>query len=143
MKESALNREQIKKADDIEKKKVECPEWGGPVWIRGLTGKQRDKWESEFIESSSGMIEAELEDGKKQRMNPENARARLVVKCAVDEQGNRIFEDSDVEWLGEKSAKALDRCYEKARELSGISEDDIEEAEKALGNGQRESSGSS
>ena len=63
-------------------------------------------------------------------VNVQNARAKLVVRCAVDEQGRQIFGKEEYRKLGSKSAKALDRIYSVAKDLSGVSDDDIEELTK-------------
>lgn len=143
--DAITDKEQVREADDIEIEPVPVPEWGGTVYVRGLTGSERDQWEAEFVKASKGMIEAEV-DGRVQKMNMENSRARLVARCCVDSEdpntAERIFDDEDIEWLGEKSGKALDRVYEKARELSGISEEDVEEMAESLGNGRSGGSGS-
>ncbi len=63
-------------------------------------------------------------------MNLQNIRAKLVALTVVDEQGNRIFKDEDVKWLGNKSAAALDRIFEVAQRLSGLRDEDVEELAK-------------
>ena len=42
-----LTRDLILKADDIQTREVEVPEWGGTVLIRALTGTERDAYEAE------------------------------------------------------------------------------------------------
>lgn len=126
-----LGREDILEADDIEKREVEVPEWGGTVIVRGLTGEERDDFEAEFAEydPDSSLIEVE---GERQKINLKNARARLVARCVVDEDGGRVFSDDDVRRLAKKSGKALDRVYDVAQELSGIREADLEEMQENL-----------
>lgn len=113
----ALSREAILQADDIEIRKVEIPEWGGYVYVRGMTGKERDDYEASLVKQR----------GRDTQVNMRNARAKLVVLCAVDEQGNKLFSESDIAKISRKSAKAIDRIFAVARELSGITEDDMEE----------------
>ena len=113
----ALSREAILQADDIEIRKVEIPEWGGYVYVRGMTGKERDDYEASLVKQR----------GRDTQVNMRNARAKLVVLCAVDEQGNKLFSEGDIAKISRKSAKAIDRIFTVARELSGITEDDMEE----------------
>lgn len=113
----ALSREAILQADDIEIRKVEIPEWGGYVYVRGMTGKERDDYEASLVKQR----------GRDTQVNMRNARAKLVVLCAVDEQGKNLFSESDIAKISRKSAKAIDRIFAVARELSGITEDDMEE----------------
>jgi len=111
-----LSRDAILAADDREYEVVPCPEWGGEVRLRSLTGAERDAYEQSLVQTR----------GKSREMNLRNARAKLVALCAVDESGNRLFSDQDVAALGRKNAKPLDRLFDVARRLSGLSEDDVD-----------------
>lgn len=114
---SLLTRDLILAADDLAEEDVECPEWGGTVRIRTLTGTDRDEFEFSLRESrKSGNT-----------MNVKNIRARLVARSVVDDQGHRVFSDADASKLGLKSAAALDRCFDVAARLSGLGEKDVEE----------------
>lgn len=115
-----LTKEAIFKAQDIEIRELEIPEWGGTVFVRGMTGHERDKYEDSLYQQR----------GKDRQLNTRNARAKLVCLCTVDKDGNRLFEDKDVSGISQKSSKALDRIFSVAMELSGISEDDLEELTK-------------
>ena len=111
-----LSRDAILAADDREYEVVPCPEWGGEVRLRSLTGAERDAYEQSLVQTR----------GKSREMNLRNARAKLVALCAVDENGNRLFTDADVNALGKKNAKPLDRLFDVARRLSGLTEDDVD-----------------
>lgn len=111
-----LSRDAILAADDREYEVVPCPEWGGEVRLRSLTGAERDAYEQSLVQTR----------GKSREMNLRNARAKLVALCAVDENGNRLFSDQDVAALGRKNAKPLDRLFDVARRLSGLSEGDVD-----------------
>jgi hypothetical protein len=121
-----LTRDQILKVDDIQFEDVQVPEWGGAVRVRGLTGAQRDELEASVVEQR----------GRKTRVNLQNLRAKLVAMAAVDEQGKRVFSDGDVAALGQKSAAALQRVFDAAQRLSGLSDQDIEELTKNSASGQ-------
>lgn len=118
-----LNKEQILSTSDLQIKKVHVPEWNGDVYVRSLTGTERDKWEKD------GLV---ITQGAKQvipQMRPrmDNTRARLVVLTCCDEQGNRLFSDDDIEVLGRKNSAALSLLYNVAASLSGITEEDLED----------------
>ncbi len=115
-----LTRDQILQANDTIFKEVVVPEWGGTVRVKGLTGVERDKFES-------GLIERQ---GKKTIFKLDNIKARLVALSVVDETGKRLFREEDVLALGRKSAKALNRIADVCRELSGITDEDLEDYEK-------------
>ena len=128
-----LDRSQILNARKVPTETVPVPEWGGDVLVRGLTGRQRDEFEATLIERR----------GKKMVTNTANARARLVVWCLVDEHGNRMFGDGDAEEMGEHSAAALNRVYEVAARLSGMTDEDLDELVTDFGNPSGSSSNSS
>jgi hypothetical protein len=119
---SLFNRSAIMAIQDLPTEDVRIPEWetgSEQVWIRvrGLTGKERDKYE----------LSITVGKGQNKEINARNARAKLVVMCVVDEKGERLFSDDDVSWLGDKSAQALERIFDVARRLSGLSDTDVKE----------------
>jgi hypothetical protein len=115
-----LTRDLILAALDLPTKDVEVPEWGGTVKVRALTGAERDKFEASMI------TEANESRGDKLM----NLRARMCAMTIVGEDGkSSLFTDKDVEALGRKSARALNRVFEAARELSGFTDKDVEELE--------------
>lgn len=111
-----LSRDAILAADDLKKETVKVSEWGGEIIISTMTGEARDAWEQSLIKSKDN--------------NMQNIRARLVAVSAMDENGNRLFSDSDVEALGRKSASALDRCVRVAQKLNKLTESELEELSK-------------
>ena len=117
---TVLDRSAILSASDMKIEELEIPEWGGSVHIKSLSGKDRDAFESSMFEGR----------GKNRKENFANLRARLLVRTIVTESGDRIFQNNDINALGNKNAKALDRCFAKARELSGMSDEDVEEMVK-------------
>jgi hypothetical protein len=117
MKMALLNRNQILEAQDIKTEIVEVPEWGGEVTVKLLTGTERDQFESSVIDD-------------KGKFKKDNIRAKLVLKCVVDEQGNPLFQPADLEALGAKSAAALDRVFSVAQKLNRMGAQDLEELAK-------------
>ena len=121
-----LTKDQILQAADIQTETVAVPEWGGEVLVRGLTEEERDRYED-------GLSQVR---GKKVTLTLQNARARLVAMAIVGEDGKRLFSDRDVEALGKKSGQALERVFDVARRMAGLSGDDVEELQKNLPGGQ-------
>lgn len=120
-----LTKQQILAAEDIHTEMVAVPEWGGDVLVRGLSGAERDLFEDRII----------VREGKKKRVELRDVRAKLAAICMVDEQGARLFSDAEVASLTRKSAAALQRVFEAAQRLSGLTDDDVEELEKNSGSG--------
>lgn len=131
----ALTREQILSAGDIRTETVQVSEWGGPVIVRGLTAKERDAFEETWFETIDRGAAGE---SSVRRM--ENLRARLLVRCLVDEQGKLLFGESDADALGGKSAKAVHRLFTVARRLSGMSTADVDTLTKNSVGGQPDDS---
>jgi hypothetical protein len=120
-----LSRDDILKADDLRTVDVEVPEWGGTVRLKMLTAAERDRFEASTVEVR----------GNQQKANLYNLRARLVSLCAVDEQGRRLFSKEDVTQLGEKSAAALARLFNRASEINGLSDAEIEDLTEGFDDG--------
>jgi hypothetical protein len=110
-------REAILNHDDLPRELVAVPEWGVSVYVRTLSGTERDAFEEGSL----------VKRGKSKEVSLRNIRARLVALAVVDADGKRIFADSDVAALGAKSGKAIDRLFDVASRLSGISESDVDE----------------
>jgi len=127
---SLLTRDAILAAPDMLTEEVPVPEWGGTVLVRGLTGTERDAFEEEMITGK----------GKNRDVNLANFRARLIVKSVVDKGGKRLFTQADMVALGGKSAAAIQRVFQVAMRLSGMSEEDVEELTKNSEPGQSDSS---
>lgn len=128
---SVLSRDDILNASDRPTRNVEVPEWGGTVIVRGLSGAERDAYEASMVVTSPG---------GKVRTNMRNIRARLVAMACVDSDGARLFTDSDVDALGDKSAAAMERVFDVARTLSGLTDDDVEELAEGFGDAPSEGS---
>ena len=112
-----LNIEAILETDDLRRELVQVPEWTGDVYVRTLTGTERDAFEQSMV-------------GKKSKMNLDNVRARFAVLTICDDAGKRLFTDEDAKVLGDKSAAALDRVFAVAQRLNGFSSEDAEDLAK-------------
>jgi len=106
----ALTRDQILSAS-LAMKAVACPEWGGTVYVRELTGAEFD----EFRESGLG-ADGQLADRQ--------IVARLVCRCACDESGTRLFADEDMDALNGRGSGVLFRVFRVAQELCGVKPDE-------------------
>lgn len=121
--EGFLGRDDILDADDQQYDVVECPEWGGKVRVRGLSGTQRDAYENSLLQSN----------GQDRKMNLANARAKMCVLAIVDGNGRTIFTADDVRALGRKSALPIERIFDVARRLSGMTQEDVDKLTENFG----------
>lgn len=108
-------------ADDLAYEDRDVPEWGVKVRVHGLTGTDRDAYEARAVAVKRGSQDVEL--------RLQDFRSRLLVKCLHDpETGERVFDDKDVAKLGRKSGVVIDRLFDVARRLSGMSQEALEDA---------------
>lgn len=118
-----LTGEQIRDAArnaKIEREPLIVPELGGRIWVRGMSGKERDKFEEGL----------RIRKGKKAGQSDlRNYRAQHASRVIVSEAGERLLNDSevDIELLGRLPAGVLDRIIAKCTELSGKAEEEIED----------------
>lgn len=125
-----LSKDAIWQAEDLTYEDVNVPEWGGQIRIRALSGAERDAFEAKSV----------ITKGNDRQINTKNLRARLIAATAINEDGSPMFEPSDVLHLGQKSAKALERLFDVARKLSGMTAKDVDELTENLDEAQSEDS---
>lgn len=116
-----LSKDDLLKAKDNAPEEVDLsdlPGYHGSVLVRGMTGKERDAFEVSLMQPGA--------NGQRV-MDPRNLRARLVARCVIDDDGNRLLTDADAAELGDQPAPAIDRMYAAAARLSGMSDQDQEE----------------
>ena len=133
-----LTGEEILALDDRKVALVDCPEWGGHVHVRSLSGEELDAWEVEQYERSR----IEKEEGQDRQAMLRNLRARLVSRCACDEAGRPLFTPEQAQALGQKNGKALKRVFDAARKLNGMTPEDEQELLGNSASGPSDGSGS-
>lgn len=111
-----LTAEEILSAK-LKVKKINIPEWGGEILLREPTGYERAEYE-EMLTKSDNDIELR------------KLRGICASRCLVDEKGNRLFTDDQIEQLNKTSADALDRVLKSYDIMSQIKDDDITETAK-------------
>ena len=120
-----LTAEEILAANDQVIERVDTPEWGAGtcVYVRSLSANELDAYEESRLKYRG--------KGRNRRVVPnfKNARASFVAEVACDAAGRRLFTPAQVAALGEKNGRALARVFAKAKEITGISDEDLEEME--------------
>ena len=109
----SLSKASVLSAEDFKYALVPCPEWGGDMRVRGLTA-----------------AEQALISKKVNAKQTDDLAIILVIMGCVDDNGERLFENSDKDALKTKAYAVLDRLSKKILELSGNGTDSIEETEK-------------
>lgn len=102
----------------LKKVLLNIPEWGGDVYIIEPTGLERSEFEliTKNLNENDDIFKT--------------IRGHCAVKCIVDEKGNRLFNDDQVNDLNKLSANALDRVLDAYRNLSEMDDKDIQATAK-------------
>lgn len=123
-----LSRAAILGIKDLSPIKLNVPEWKMDVFVRPLTGSERDAFEAEIVGAGS------------KRMA--NMRGKLAARSLCNETGDRLFTDEDAEVLGAKSAAALDRIVLAVQQLNALGDKEVKQLGEASTDTQNENSGS-
>lgn len=109
----SLGRDEILAPRPLAREEVLVPEWGSTVYVRVMSGFERDAYEADLLSNKDKRLE--------------NMRARLLVRCACDANGNLLFTPEDADALGAQNWQALDRLAAAAQKLNRLSDAAIEE----------------
>lgn len=109
-------RDRILAAKDLPSKKIHVDLWHEDVWVRSLTGAERDEFEASCVAGN----------GPDRARNVKNLRARFVALCLVDGEGQRIFAFEDAAALGNKNGDVLSMLFAEAQNLNGLTEADVQ-----------------
>lgn len=122
-----MNRDELRaaitSADDLPREPVEVPWTDEKLYVRGLSADEKDEWYARNMPDGEFRWRSGL-------------TSSLLVKTLVTEDGERIFEDSDADALGRKSATVLSELMTVAMRLSGLSEETEVAAEEGFSNAQ-------
>ena len=105
----ALDRKSILAANDVRKEKIAVPEWGGDVFLRVLTGTDRDRFEESYAD---------------QKMKAFRIRFLLLALC--DDSGERLFGDDEADVLGKKSSVVINRLFEAGWKLNAFTQEAVD-----------------
>lgn len=107
-------REKILAANDRRYEEVTVPEWDCTVRVYTMTAGDKTRIMKSFVDGSI----------------PDDYFANLVYLCVCDETGTRIFSESDILALQDKSATAVTRIAEVAARINKLQESPEALAEK-------------
>lgn len=93
-----LSKAKILAAKDVKlSDPIPVPEWGGEVYVKTLSGTERDAFEESYTEQKMKAF-----------------RVRFLILTLADDSGERLFADGDIDLLGCKSSIVINRLFEKA-----------------------------
>lgn len=104
-----LDKAAIMAASDTKLEKVHVQEWGGDVYLKTLSGTERDAFEDAYSQDKM-----------------KNFRSRFLTLTLCDKSGERLFSDEEVDALGKKSAGVISRLFEKAWAFNAFRNEDVE-----------------
>lgn len=113
-----LSKQDILSADDLARERVNVPEWDGDVFVRMMTGKEREIFEQSVMDANG-----EIDYTKSHDVFP-----RLVALTTTDEAGTLLFDrNGDIDALAAKGVRALHRVASVALRLNALTEDEKKE----------------
>jgi hypothetical protein len=107
----------IAQKSDVEAEKVDCPELGGELLVREMSGTVRNRLEAAYAAISEGA------DGKVM----DSVLVSLVSTCVVDETGRPYLTGDRAKQLIKNHPKVAFRVRDEVVKLSGVSKEDAEE----------------
>jgi hypothetical protein len=105
----ALNKAKILAADDVKLQEIAVPEWGGSVFLKVLSGTDREAFEESYADQKLKAF-----------------RLRFLVLALCDDKGDRLFSEGEITELGTKSAVVINRLFEAGWKLNAFREEDVE-----------------
>ena len=117
---SSLSRDAFLQPAAVEIVEVPAPEMGGSVYVRGMTARDRSRFETQF----------QLSSGKSSKKRMQEIRERLVVACVCDANGELLLTEADIEAVGKQPAPVIERIVEAAQAVCGMSNRDVEDIAK-------------
>lgn len=119
--QTRATRDEILSLTELPWEEIALPT-GKTIIVQGMTGIERDAFENTIIQKRNG------------KRNLDNLRARLAVRCCKDApNGTLIFGLRDAERLGQIRADVLQKIFDAAQRLNGMSDEDLTEMGKDSG----------
>lgn len=110
-------REQIKAASAARKPlKVHVKEWNLDVYVRVLSVGERDDWELAWVD---------IRNQKAEKFK--NFRAFYLARTLCDQDGVRIWQDSDLDEVASQDGAIMGELFEIAQKHNKLSEADVVE----------------
>jgi len=116
-----LNRDSILNARDFGLKEVEVPEWGGTVYLRKWSAKDRNAYIAKSVNVDEGGAQVNYE-------TIFDSQVWAVAMSICDEDGKRFFTDEELDLLAAKNGDVIQRLCGEVFKLNGLAEKSIEEA---------------
>lgn len=103
-----MNKQELFAMYSLNKDTVEVPNWGGDIHIQELSAMAMDKMR-------------QYGDGDELK-----GAAMVLVYGVVDEGGERVFEEGDLDQILGMSVKDINKVAEAVLKLSGVGEEEVD-----------------
>jgi hypothetical protein len=111
-----LDKQSIGKRSTPKVTLVSIPEWEESVFIRQMNSRERDRYEGESLEAKGKFWD--------------NLRARLLVVTLSDSEGNRLYQDDELEAVASIPGPVADLLWSAAMSWNKMFKEDVVTAEK-------------
>ena len=116
MKKNVLSAADILGVEDCKLKEVKVPEWGGSVYLKVMSGADRNPLEQMWMNAD--------------QTPTLDLAVQLLVVTLVDADGNRLFNEEQAKGLVNKNAVVLQRLMNEAFKHNGMDAESLETAVK-------------
>jgi hypothetical protein len=108
----ALDKEKfLAAAKNLPSERVAVPEFGGEVVVRGMSAKERLAFEKTLVKA----------DGKPEQVDQDALSVKLLVRCMVDDKGDRLLADEDAPFIEGLRGDVFQRLVTAAFRVNGYS----------------------
>ena len=98
---------------------VPVPEMGGDVYVRAMSGRERDDFERWL-----------LAERKSDTDIPEGFRERMLLASLSDENGRPLINEDDISQLMAQPSNVVEALFAAACRINGMGGDALEDKEK-------------
>ena len=120
-----LTKDSILSCNDFDLTEIEVKEWGGKVNLKPMSCFHKNKIQKHL--SKNNKID---NSGNVLLNDTSGLLERCVIYSVCDLDGKLIFDESDIESLSKKNASVIERIATKAKEISAVTEEAIEDEKK-------------
>ena len=106
-----LDKAKFLQQDDYEYKDVHLKALGGEVRIKALSIRDQLSFEKEAADKNQ---------------DESNLMFNLILKCCIDEKGELLFNEEDLEAIKDKSADVIVHLFKEILKINHINQDEVD-----------------
>ena len=119
-------RDKILNSQDLKREPIELAKWwpelgGVKLFVQSMSAADRSRYEASMDFDAAGNAR-----------DRHNIQAKLAVRVLIDEDGNRIFGDDDLDAISAKNSGAIQHIFNVGADLNGLTLKALREQEKNL-----------